>query len=170
MRQEVLFLVCCMFATSCCGVFYTTSKDNDYPRIGRRSFFTSSHENTYPRIGRSGSNHVGTLNTDIYKRRFTAGGGSSYPRLGRGGYFKSQGVAYPRIGRSESDSSDEIEDTDDTLPETNDNLPTLNDIRHAIGLQLPIAFLLWDQNADGQLTKSEFITGLSKSRHRHHKN
>ncbi|ESO99665.1 hypothetical protein LOTGIDRAFT_173607 [Lottia gigantea] len=160
MRQEVLLLMFCMFTTSCCGVFYTSSKANDYPRIGRRSFFTSSKENTYPRMGRSGDD--GKVTIDMLKRRFTAGDSASYPRLGRAGYFTKGAASYPRLGRS-SNSLD-VEDIQDLMPDSDEELPQRN-IAH-LGLQAPLAFLLWDKNGDGHLSKSEFLTGLSKTRHR----
>lgn len=108
MMQELatVWLICVLAGTSC-AVFYTKSTDNDYPRIGRRSFFTGGGTSSfYPRVGRSRLLIAtsGNTNDDI-----TSGGqaydGDFLSLINKRGIFTSGDQGFPRVGRAGSDAS-----------------------------------------------------------------
>ncbi|GFS14586.1 pleurin [Elysia marginata] len=96
------------------AVFYTKSKDTDYPRIGRRSFYTTGSDNHYPRIGRRASGGVDS--THINPRLLLLAGSpeaassaassssgtassSAFSELSKRGIFTQGGNDLPRVGR-----------------------------------------------------------------------
>ena len=110
MNESVVLILFALVGMSV-AIFFTSSKQNDYPRIGRRSFYTSSKENTYPRIGRRSLEHTYPKQTVPEKKAmYTASNENSYPRIGRGVFTASGGGNnFPHIGRRKSieEESDE---------------------------------------------------------------
>ncbi|XP_071103078.1 HCS2 neuropeptides-like isoform X1 [Haliotis cracherodii] len=163
MKESLVFLVFAV-AGSCAGIFWTNSKDNDYPRIGRRSFYTASSENTYPRIGRSGG--VEDTFRDGIERR------ASF-------FTQSDENTFPRIGRRNNDGSD-VNKVEAKLqipkgspyPNSNEDTKSLTKPQTGLGtsfsLPAPILFFAWDANGDDSLSREEFVNGIANSRKRRH--
>ncbi|XP_046574900.1 HCS2 neuropeptides-like isoform X2 [Haliotis rubra] len=165
MKESLVFLVFAV-AGSCAGIFWTNSKDNDYPRIGRRSFYTASSENTYPRIGRSGGVED-TLRDGIETRGsfFTQSDENTFPRIGRGN-DNSDGNDVNKV-----EAKLQIE-KGSPYPNSNEDTKSLTKAQTGLGttfsLPAPILFFAWDANGDDSLSRDEFVNGIANSRKRRH--
>ncbi|XP_067686531.1 HCS2 neuropeptides-like isoform X2 [Haliotis asinina] len=165
MKESLVFLVFAV-AGSCAGIFWTNSKDNDYPRIGRRSFYTASSENTYPRIGRSGGVED-TFRDGIETRGsfFTQSDENTFPRIGRGNDNNDGNSVNKVEGKLQIEKGS-------PYPNSNEDTKSLTKAQTGLGttfsLPAPILFFAWDVNGDDSLSRDEFVNGIANSRKRRH--
>lgn len=173
-------LVLAVLAGHSVAVFYTKSKDTDYPRIGRRSYYT-------PGLGRSanGPEDSGHIGPRLLLLAGSPEGASATQAFSKRGVFTQGTSGLPRIGRR-SDGA-EVSSLDflkrrhilERLAEFKDDATSVDDdsglraseedgemssaeARSIIPLE--IMFMAFDSDGDGHLSKDEFASGMRKYR------
>ncbi|XP_041371916.1 HCS2 neuropeptides-like [Gigantopelta aegis] len=164
--NEGVVLILFVLVGSSVAIFFTSSKQNDYPRIGRRSFYTSSKENTYPRIGRRSLENTYSKQTLPEKRAmYTTSNENSYPRIGRGVFTASgDGNSFPHIGRRKSSSDEGSDDEKSTSRNFFDDVTNRDTSRTPFHTQT--ISMNWDFNGDGVISRKEFLQGFLHGRKR----
>ncbi|KAL8592561.1 hypothetical protein ACOMHN_030246 [Nucella lapillus] len=137
----------CMVTGSTCAVFYTLSRNNNYPRIGKRAFFTRGDKGSiYPRIGRSSSGPEGNA-----------------AMIGNVAGFRS----LPKRSSLRMGGSDDLGGLELSAPSalvTSLEDPDVEKSDESSWLPLGLLFFSFDKDGDKQLSRQEFAQGMINAR------
>nr|ABU82755.1 pleurin-like precursor [Tritonia tetraquetra] len=188
MYQILQLFTLCLFAGTTYAVFYIPGSVVSCPKMGKRAFYTNATGNRYPLMGRrSGPADkrdtepqepaVGAMveESNEYNKRgvFTQGPHRSFPRVGRAGVSESPLNTVSGRIRSEFLKSlaerlnrNVLEGGDGSdvrnLLEGQGEKPVEDNSYNSPAQLSQFLFLIFDQDGDSQLSKSEFYAGVGK--------